>query len=671
MMDETNKGNGGHSEQERLPASESRYRQLFEASRDGILILDAASRKITDVNPFMVELLGYTRNEFVGRELWEIGLFEDSRASQEAFRELQKNGYIRYENLPLQTKGGGKREVEFVSNVYAEDNHQVIQCNIRDITERKHAEEALREAHNRLSFHVENTPLAVIEWDSDFRVSRWSSSAERIFGWKAEEVLGKHVNDWQFVFPDDQDQVNGVSSRQKQGIERHGISRNRNYTKDGSILYCDWYNSVSYDMSGKLESVLSLALDVTARKLAEEERARSLQLEQEARREAEAASRVKDEFLATLSHELRTPLTSILGWARLLSTGELGASEHAAAYETIARNAKSQARLIDDLLDVSRIITGKLRLDVRSVELAPIIEAAVHSVRPAADAKDIRVQLLLDPQIGPVPADTNRLQQVIWNLLSNAIKFTPAGGLVQVYLERKRDCVEIKVSDTGQGIAPEFVPYVFDRFRQADGSSTRQHRGLGLGLAIVRHLIELHGGTAEVESQGAGAGSTFTLKLPLLITRDNPVSNTAAAQRSTCYSKLPSSPERLDGARILVVDDEADTREIVTMMLEGSGAQVMAAESSSEAIEMMESWQPDVLVADIGMPIEDGYVLIRKVRSRPANEGGRTPALALTAYVRTEDRVRILSAGYQMHLTKPVEPIELVTAVANLAKYMK
>jgi PAS domain S-box-containing protein len=378
MIDETNKSTGRNRDQERRVASESRYRRLFETARDGILILDAASRKITAVNPFMMQLLACTRDEFLGKELWEIGLFQDSRANQDAFRELQEKGYIRYENLTLQTKGGEKREVEFVSNIYAEDNHSVIQCNIRDITERNQAEEALREAHNRLSFHVENTPLAVIEWDRDFRVSRWSPSAERIFGWKAKEVLGKHVTEWQFVFTDDLDEVNEIISRQEQGIERHGISRNRNYAKDGSVLYCDWYKSVLYDTAGKLESVLSLVLDVTARKLAEEESARLLELEQEARREAEAANRVKDEFLATLSHELRTPLTSILGWARLLTTGDLDASEHAAAYETIVRNAKSQAGLIDDLLDVSRIITGKLSVDVRSVQLEPIIEAAVR-----------------------------------------------------------------------------------------------------------------------------------------------------------------------------------------------------------------------------------------------------------------------------------------------------
>ena len=670
MIDETNKNARRKLTQEQLLTSESRYRRLFETARDGILILDAANRKITDVNPFMLELLGYSRDEFMGRELWEIGLLKDMEASQEAFRELREKGYIRYQELQLQTKEGKRREVEFVSNVYEENGRQVIQCNIRDITERKQAEGALREAHHRLSFHVGNTPLAVIEWDSDFRLSRWSPSAERIFGWKAEEVLGKRVSEWRFVFPDDIDAIKEVMLRQRQNIEQCSVSRNRNYAKDGSVLHCEWYNSVLYDESGKLQSVLSLVLDITERKQAEEERDRLLVREQEARKEAEQANRSKDEFLATVSHELRTPLTSILGWARLLASGEVDTNKHAQAFETIARNAKSQAQLIDDLLDVSRIISGKLRLDLRPLELAPVIEAAVDSVRPAAKAKEIRLQLMLDPHMGQVSADPDRLQQLIWNLLSNAIKFTPRGGQVQVRLESDNSCAEITVSDTGQGIRPEFLPHVFDRFRQADGSSTRTHGGLGLGLAIVRRLVELHGGTVQVESGGEGQGAVFKLKLPLLSVPDPQRLLTGDAAEGSFpadYSELFERPPTLDGLRVLIVDDEADAREFVTMILERRAADVTAVASAKEAVEMLERWKPDVLIADIGMPDEDGYALIGKVRSLPADEGGQTPAMALTAYARTEDRRRILMSGYQMHLAKPVEPIELMVAVASLA----
>ncbi len=370
--------------QEELRTSEIRYRRLFEAARDGILILNAATLKITEVNPFMVELLGYSRAEFVGKELWEIGLFSDKEASQDAFRELQETGYLRCEDLPLQTRHGESREVEFVSNVYEEDGHQVIQCNIRDITDRKRAEEV----HRRL-----------------------------------------------------------------------------------------------------LES---------------------------AHAEADTANVIKDEFMTTLSHELRTPLTSILGWSNMLIDGNLDEAASKHALEIIVRNARAQKRLIDDLLDISRIIAGKLRLNVRPVELAPMIEAVVDGVRPAADARSIYLQTALDSHISPISGDPDRLQQIFWNLLTNAIKFTPTGGHVQVRLERIASHVEITINDTGQGIDPELLPHVFDRFRQSDVSSSRRHGGLGLGLAIVRQLVELHGGTVTAESPGAGEGTTFKVILPLM-----------------------------------------------------------------------------------------------------------------------------------------------------------
>jgi PAS domain S-box-containing protein len=654
-----------------LLASERLYRRLFETSRDGILILDGASGKIIEVNPFMVDLLGYSRDEFLGKELWEIGLLKNSKASQKAFRELQKKGYVRFDDLPLQTKHGYRREVEFISSLYAEGGQNIVQCNIRDITDRIRAEEQLREAHSRLSFHVDNTPLAVIEWDKDFRVSRWSNSAEAIFGWKAEEVLGRRIGDWRFVFAEDLKAVEQVTARQRTGNEHQGVSRNRNYAKDGSIRYCDWYNSVLRDRSGKLESVLSLVLDVTARKQAEEERARFLAREQTARREAEEANRIKDEFLATLSHELRTPLTAIVGWSHMLSTGNLDPTKYTHAFETILRNAKSQGQLIDDLLDVSRIITGKLRLDAAPIDLRIVINAAVGSVRLAAQAKGIRLQLTLDSEAGQVSGDPQRLQQVVWNLLSNAIKFTPVDGRVDVSLMRSGSFVAIRVSDSGQGIPPEFLPYVFDRFRQADGGSARKHRGLGLGLAIVRHLVELHGGTVQAESEGEGQGATFTAKLPIFASADGIVIPGNLAQQrhpQVGHGDASGDPIRFDGLRVLIVDDESDARDVMTTILEQTGAEARAVASVQDAMDAWRSWRPDVLVSDIGMPVEDGFTLIRKVRSFSEAEGGQIPAVALTAYVRLEDRSRILSAGYQVHVAKPVEPIELIAAVASLAK---
>jgi PAS domain S-box-containing protein len=383
--------------------------------------------------------------------------------------------------------------------------------------------------------------------------------------------------------------------------------------------------------------------------------------------EAQESSRLKDEFLATVSHELRTPLTAILGWAHMLRTGQYESGGGAKALETIERNARAQAQLIDDLLDVSRIITGKLRLDVRPVSPSSFIESAIESVRPAAEAKGVRVQKIMDTGVVSVAGDPVRLQQVVWNLLSNAVKFTPKGGRVQIRLERVNSHVEIAVADDGAGIAPEFLPHVFDRFRQADQRITRQHGGLGLGLSIVRHLVELHGGTVEARSDGEGRGSTFIVRLPV-----SPVYESGEAGgrvHPAARDTLPTyhCPERLDGLRVLVVDDEPDTLEMLKYGLAECGAEVTVAGSAREAFAKLTASAPDVLISDIGMPEEDGYALIRKVRALAASDGGRVPAVALTAYARTEDRLQALRAGYHMHVPKPVELTELVAVLASLA----
>ena len=522
-----------------LRSSEIRYRRLFESARDGILILNATTLEITDVNPFMTELLDYSRDEFLGKQLWEIGLFSDKEASQQAFRELQVNGYLRYENLPLQSRARKVRQVEFVSNVYTEDGNQVIQCNIRDITDRK---------------------------------------------------------------------------------------------------------------------------------LAEEERRLLLASAQAARAEADGANVIKDEFLAIVSHELRTPLTSILGWSSLLMTGNLDEQASKRAIEIIARNAGAQRRLIDDLLDVSRIITGNLRLELRSVELARLIEAVVDSVQPTADARKIYLHTAIDPQISPISGDPDRLQQIIWNLLSNAIKFTPEGGRVEVRLECIHDHVQITISDTGQGIAPELLPHIFDRFRQSDSTTTRRHAGLGLGLSIVRQLVELHGGTVTAESLGEGAGTTFKVILPVS-TVHHDLGDVGNTPNLRTESHGPSdTPPSLNGLRVLIVDDELDSRELVAAVLRVCGAQVVSFGSAMEALAEMERQSFDVLVSDIGMREMDGYWLIKKVRQLPAERGGRIPAAALTAYAGREDRRRVLLAGYQKHIPKPIEPAELTSVVASLAQ---
>jgi len=390
--------------------------------------------------------------------------------------------------------------------------------------------------------------------------------------------------------------------------------------------------------------------------------AQLLAREQRARAEAEAANRVKDEFLATLSHELRTPLNAVLGWAITLRGGRLDEATTARALEAIERNARAQSQLIEDLLDISRIVTGKLRLDVRPVEPAAVIEAALDSVRPAAESRSIALETALEPQLEPVFADPDRLQQIVWNLLNNAIKFTPPGGGVEVRLERVGASVEIVVQDTGQGIPADLLPYIFDRFRQADRSSARTRGGLGIGLALVRHLVELQGGQVTAASDGPGKGSTFRVRLPLLARR--PAAAGRLGRRTTAASPLGS----LGGVRVLVVEDELDTLELFEGILATSGADVRRAASAAEALAILATWRADVIVSDIEMPHEDGHAFIRRVRAQPPEQGGATPAVAVTAHGSFDDRVRALAAGFQTHLPKPVEPAELVATVASLVQ---
>jgi PAS domain S-box-containing protein len=418
-----------------------------------------------------------------------------------------------------------------------------------------------------------------------------------------------------------------------------------------------------------MESISNGISNSIERKQVEEKRQQLLTSEQEARQAAENANRLKDEFLATLSHELRTPLNAILGWSQMIQNRDLSESQMQKALQTIERSARSQNQLIDDLLDVSRIITGKLRLDVRAVELSNVIAAAVDAVRPAAEAKNIRLQTLLDPQAGPISGDPDRLQQVVWNLLSNAVKFTPKEGRVQVRLERVNSHVEIVISDTGRGIEAEFLPYVFDRFRQSDGSMTRRHGGLGLGLAIVRQLVELHGGTAMVTSAGENQGSTFTVFLPLLPVRSEPSTDELRvhpAARNDDADILEANGQELSGLCVLIVEDEADSRELLSVVLTSSGAKVVTADSAAEALEKIKSEKLDIIVSDIGMPGEDGFSLMLKVRNLPKEQNADIPAIALTAYARAEDRIKALRCGFQLHIAKPVESTELIAAVANL-----
>jgi signal transduction histidine kinase/ActR/RegA family two-component response regulator len=386
----------------------------------------------------------------------------------------------------------------------------------------------------------------------------------------------------------------------------------------------------------------------------------------DAREAAEAGNRAKDEFLALLSHELRTPLNAVYGWARMLRAGQIRDEGSQRALDAIIRNANAQVQLIDDLLDVSRVISGKMRLDVQSVDLKAVVEAALDAVRPAAEAKAIRLQPVLDPRAGPISGDPARLQQIVWNLLMNAVKFTDKGGRVQIHLQRINSHVEIVVSDTGRGIAADLLPFIFDRFRQGDSSSTRTHGGLGLGLALVKHLVDLHGGSVAAQSDGEGKGATFIVKLPLRIAeRIHDIVPRVHPTAPTIIST--SAGVKLNHLRVLVVDDDRDALELATAILTAAGALVRTCGSAAEALTLLQQWRPDVLVSDIEMPGEDGYALIRKIRALDANAGGKTPAVALTAYGRAEDRMLSLTAGYNMHVPKPVDPAEFTTIIASVA----
>ena len=427
-------------------------------------------------------------------------------------------------------------------------------------------------------------------------------------------------------------------------------------TAKGTPKWWEVIVSPILDASGLVERVLAISRDITDRQQAEIERDRLFEQEQAARAEAERANRIKDEFLTVLSHELRSPLNPILGWAKLLQTRNFDPAKTAEALATIERNAKLQAKLIDDLLDIAKVLRGKLSIDTAPVNLTFIIESAIDTVRAAAVAKSILIHPVL-PKIGLVSGDVARLQQVVWNLLSNAIKFTPNYGQVDIRLEQIDNQAQITVSDAGKGINPDFLPYIFESFRQEDASTTRKYGGLGLGLTIVRQLVEAHGGTIVADSPGKGLGATFTVQLPLL--------NVEPENNQT--GSLPQQIFDLTGIRVLAVDDELDTRELFTALLTQYGAEVLTVASAAEVLTSLKSFQPDVLVSDIGMPEVDGYTLIQQIRALPPEQGGQLPTIAVTAYATEDDRQRAIASGYQQHLIKPLEPEQLAQSVVALA----
>lgn len=555
--------------------------------------------------------------------------------------------------------------------------HQLLERtradSIRDASKRKQVEESLRQSEERARLALDAGQMGAWEWDMQAQVQHWDAGQYELFGLDPTTTTLNQETFFSLVHPDDLSDL----KRSLTTLLNEGGSFDIEFRickPDGTIRWLAGKGRLVQGYEGQPLRMIGVNFDITERKQSDEERNRLLQAEQAARAEAEAVNRIKDEFLATLSHELRSPLNAMLGWLTLLRTRELDPATVERALETVERNARAQAQLVEDLLDVSRIIRGQLQLAIAPVRLHTVIEAALDTVRPAADAKNIHLHTQLDTTISPTLGDYNRVQQIIWNLLTNAIKFTPNGGAVKIGLKQLDNCAQITVADTGKGISTEFLPYVFERFRQADSSITRSYGGLGLGLAIVRHLVELHGGTVCVFSDGEGKGATFTVTLPLrAIEPDN---------RARPYAPLDTYPRpslnakpALEGLTVLVVDDETDARELLVHILQGVGATVVAVASAEDAIAQLSALQSssrfDLLVSDIGMPHEDGYTLLRRLRSLPPDQGGQLPALALTAYARAEDRQAAYDAGFQAHLAKPVEPAQLVTAIATLGLHKK
>ena len=530
-----------------------------------------------------------------------------------------------------------------------------------------------------LSALIESADDAIISKTLDGIITSWNQGAQRIFGYTAEEVIGKPITI--LIPPGHVDEEPTILARLRAGerIEHYETVR---VAKDGHYIDVSLTVSPIILPDGQIVGASKIARDITEQRQARQALDEAYAVAKRAQSEAEAAaaekerlykqaeesSRLKEEFLATISHELRTPLSAILGWTRMLRLGQISSEDQVKALETIERNARAQAQLIDDLLDVSRIVTGKLRMDVRPADPNSFIDAAVEAVRPAANARGVRVQKVMDTGPISIPGDPVRLQQVVWNLLSNAIKFTPRGGRVQIRSERVNSHLEIVVSDTGQGISADFLPHVFDRFRQADQKTSRQHGGMGLGLAIVRHLVELHGGSVRAASEGVGQGATFTVMLPITPVYQVDSSGSRVHPAAKELLPAPDCSDRLDGLTILVVDDEPDTRDLLRQGLEYCGASVRTADGAARALAELDHDLPDVLISDIGMPGTDGYELIRQVRQLPGEKSRRIAAIALTAYTRIEDRLRALRAGYDMHVPKPVELTELVAVAASVAR---
>jgi PAS domain S-box-containing protein len=634
--------------------------RVVESSDDAIVSKNLDS-VIQSWNKAAERLFGFTSEEAVGKSIRMI--IPADRQSEEdlVLNEIRAGRPVTHFETIRQRKNGTLVPISLTVSPIYDDNGKVIGASkiARDITERVEAAVMLR----RFGAAIESSDDAIITKNLQSVITSWNPAAERMFGYSEHEAIGRSIR---MLIPDDLQGEEDVVLQKIQAGEKVDHYETVRRRKDGSTVNVSLTVSPIRDASGTIVGASKIARDVTERvrmqTVAESISADNARLAAE----AQNANRVKDEFLAVLSHELRTPLNAILGYARMLRGKMLPEDQIDRGLETIERNSRWLTQIVDDVLDVSRIVSGKIRLDVQPVELPAIVDNAVATVQPAADAKQIRIQTLLDPRVGPISGDPDRLQQVVWNLMSNAVKFTPKGGRVQVRLERVNSHVELIVSDTGIGIHTDFLPLVFERFRQADSGATRASGGLGLGLAIVRHLVEMHGGTVHAASEGEGKGATFTLRLPLMIVKP------ATAEKRTHPLTERQNPLQtlgdLRGVRVLAVDDEPDALRLLKDVLEAAGAKVTTASSAHAALDAAAAAKPEVMIADIGMPEVDGYDLIRAIRSSPDPALRDLPAAALTAFARSEDRTKALQSGFEMHLAKPVDPGELVASVATLVR---
>jgi PAS domain S-box-containing protein len=663
----------GISPAKSLEQTEERYRLLVEGVTDyAIFMLDPNGLVLT-WNPGAARIKGYQANEIVGqhfsrfyppealqRRLPERELqvaSAEGRFEDEGWR-VRKDGSMFWANVVITALRSETGELRGFGKI------------TRDLTQRREHEESLRQSEERFRLLVEGvSDYAIFMLDPNGYVMTWNSGAERIKGYKASEIVGQHFSKF---YPIDVKE-SGWPEHELQAATETGrfVEEGWRIRKDGSRFWANVTITALRDPKGRLRGFAKLTRDLSERKRSEEleahrtQREAMLEAERSARIEAQRTARAKDEFLATLSHELRTPLSSILGWTQILRRQGIPKPEDfQRGMEVIERNTRAQAQLIEDLLDLSRIMAGRIRLDMQKLAIGDVVKGAVESAEPTAQAKGVHLHSIVDPRNSIVSGDPARLQQVFWNLLTNAIKFTPEDGKVQVLVQRVNSHVEVSVSDTGIGIPASFLPEVFERFSQRDSSTTRKYGGLGLGLAISKQLVELHGGSVQANSPGEGQGATFIVKLPLTIpgSRSESADRVHSLQAAAEQGPLPN----LAGVRALVVDDEADARDLIQRILQGQGAIVSVAASGADALRILEKTEPEILISDIGMPDMDGYQLIRQIRATE-RMGQLLPAVALTAFARAEDRKRALLAGYQSHVAKPVDMAELVIVVAGLA----